>query len=92
MSGRLNINNEGALLKAALADGGIAIVPSYSAIEHIENRRLSVILPNCVFPRQPVSIGYPDRRQLSVRTRTFVDFLVREVPRSSALRDAPVIE
>ena len=87
LSGRLNINNEGALLKAALAGGGIAIVPSYSAIEHLENRRLSVVLPDHVFPRQPVSIGYPDRRQLSARIRALVDFLVKEVPNSPALRE-----
>src|SRR5690606_884041 len=87
ISGQVNINNEGALLKAALAGGGIAIVPSYAAIEHVENARLSVVLPQREFPSQPVSIGYPDRRQLSARVRALVDFLVREVPNSPALRD-----
>lgn len=91
MSGGLNMNNEGALLKAALADGGIAFVPTYLAVEHVEAGRLSVVMTDYVFPGQPISICYLDRRQLSARIRAFVDFLVKEVPHSPPLRDIPQI-
>jgi DNA-binding transcriptional LysR family regulator len=62
---------------AALAGLGIVQVPRYRIREQLANGELCVLLPACPPPPIPVSVLYPQNRQLSVRVRAFADWLVQ---------------
>jgi DNA-binding transcriptional LysR family regulator len=62
---------------AALAGLGIVQVPRYRIREQLANGELCVVLPAHPPPPMPVSVLYPQNRQLSPRVRAFVDWLAQ---------------
>jgi DNA-binding transcriptional LysR family regulator len=60
---------------AALAGLGIVQVPRYRVAAELADGRLQVILPDCPPPAMPVSVLYPQNRQLSSRVRVFAQWL-----------------
>ncbi len=69
-------NNGDALCSAALAGMGIALLPSFIVSPHLLSGRLVPVM--CGFPlgEQGIYAVYPHHRNLSVKVRAFVDFLI----------------
>lgn len=80
VSGRLNVNSAEALLEAAIAGSGIAMVADFVAWEAVRAGRLQVVLQEFIGPPTPVSVVYLKDRQHSPRVRWFVNALQEMVP------------
>jgi DNA-binding transcriptional LysR family regulator len=72
----LRVNNGDALCAAAVAGGGIAVLPTFIAGSDIIAGRLITILTQYRIPEIAIYALYPPGRHLSVKVRSFVDFLV----------------
>lgn len=59
----------------AIAGLGIVQVPRYRIEEELRSGRLEVVLPAMPPPALPVSVLYPQSRQLSPRVRVFVEWI-----------------
>ena len=60
---------------AALAGLGLVQVPRYRIEQELAAGRLQVVLPDSPPPSMPVSMLYPQNRQLSARVRAFTQWL-----------------
>ncbi|MGF6656372.1 DNA-binding transcriptional LysR family regulator [Paraburkholderia youngii] len=60
---------------AAIAGLGIVQVPRYRVADELAAGRLRVILADYPPPPMPVSVLYPQNRQLSSRVRVFAQWL-----------------
>jgi len=60
---------------AAVASFGLVQVPRYRIERELGTGELAIVLPQTPPPRMPVSVLYPQNRQLSARLRVFVDWL-----------------
>ena len=60
---------------SAVAGLGIVQVPRYRVAVELETGRLKIILADFPPPSMPVSVLYPQNRQLSARVRVFVQWL-----------------
>jgi DNA-binding transcriptional LysR family regulator len=69
-------NEATALLRAALAGGGVALQPTYLASPHLADGSLEVVLPDWQLPMMSIYALYPSRKHLSPAVRTLLDFLV----------------
>jgi DNA-binding transcriptional LysR family regulator len=77
LPGPVAVNGAELYTAGALAGLGIVQVPRYRVREHIAKGDLCVVLPAHPPPPLPVSVLYPQSRQLSLRVRTFADWLVQ---------------
>lgn len=69
-------NEATALLRAALAGGGVALQPRYLAQPHLRDGSLQALLPDWQLPEMAIYALYPSRKHLSPAVRAFLDFLV----------------
>jgi len=76
VGGHLSANEATALLRAALAGGGIALQPSYLANPHLADGSLQAVLPDWILPDMAIYALYPSRKHLSPAVRALLDFLV----------------
>jgi DNA-binding transcriptional LysR family regulator len=76
--GRLRSNGIEAVIEAAVAGVGIALVPTWMMNAEAMAQRLRPILLDWRPPPRPISVVYPSRRFLAPRTRAVIDFLVDE--------------
>jgi len=76
LKGTLQANNGDALCAAAVAGGGIAVLPTFIAGSDIIAGRLIPILTQYQISEPAIYAVYPPGRHLSVKVRSFVDFLV----------------
>lgn len=60
---------------SAVAGLGLVQVPRYRVMEELSGGKLKVVLGGCPPPDMPVSVLYPQNRQLSSRVRVFVQWL-----------------
>jgi DNA-binding transcriptional LysR family regulator len=60
---------------AAVAGLGIVQVPRYRVKEELSEGKLKIVLDACPPPPMPVSVLYPQSRQLSSRVRVFAQWL-----------------
>jgi len=60
---------------SAVAGMGLVQVPRYRVVDEINEGRLKVVLAGFPPPPMPVSVLYPQSRQLSSRVRVFVQWL-----------------
>lgn len=74
--GWLTVNNATSYVTGALEGFGLIQVPRFSLESHLASGRLVTLLDDWEKPRLPISVVYPQRRQLSPRVRVFVDWLV----------------
>ena len=75
-------SNDGQVLRAAALDGlGILVQPSYIVYDDIVAGRLVPVLNDWDLPRLQINIAYPNRKHLSARVRSFIDFMVDEFAR-----------
>lgn len=69
-------NEATALLKAAMAGGGIAMLPTYLVNPGVATGALRVVLPEWQVPALTIYALYPSRRNLSPAVRALLDYLV----------------
>ncbi|MDY2947760.1 MAG: LysR family transcriptional regulator [Mannheimia varigena] len=68
------VNDTTALLNAVMADGGIAMLPSYMLTEQIKQGHLQTLLTDWQLPIYPLYALYPTRHHLPLTVRALVDF------------------
>jgi DNA-binding transcriptional LysR family regulator len=73
-----------AVRAAALAGGGVALVPEFIVAEAIAAGALVRLMPDCQGPASSINVIYPSRRHPSARLRAFIDLLV------SMLSETPI--
>jgi len=73
----LMFNNGDAIREAAIAGGGLVILPTFIAHRAIERGELEIVLKS--FMREPMAMFavYPSSRNPPAKLRVFIDFLVR---------------
>ena len=76
--GRLRSNGIEAVIEAAIAGVGLALVPTWMMHAEALHGRLRPVLQDWRPPPRPISVVYPSRRFLAPRTRAVIDFLVEE--------------
>jgi DNA-binding transcriptional LysR family regulator len=77
LPGPVAVNGAELYTAGALSGLGIVQVPRYRVRELLANGELCVVLPAYPPPPLPVSVLYPQNRQLSLRVRAFADWLVQ---------------
>lgn len=75
---RLAVDSADALAEAVRAGLGIAMVPAWLLGPEIENGSVEALLGDYYPPTLPIHIVYPETRWLSLRARSFIDFLIEE--------------
>ena len=76
VSSHFSANEATALLRAALAGGGLALQPTYLANPHLADGSLQRVLPDWTPPPLSIYALYTSRRHLSPAVRALLDFLV----------------
>ena len=76
VSSHFSANEATALLRAALAGGGLALQPTYLANPHLADGSLQRVLPDWDPPDMSIYALYTSRRHLSPAVRALLDFLV----------------
>lgn len=77
LSGRVNVNAGEAVLEAAIAGEGIAMLGSYTIADAVAAGRLKVLLKPYAVPGFAVWLLYPQRKNLSPKLRLFTDLMVQ---------------
>lgn len=84
VQGDLILSPAGAILDAALAGMGVALLPNYLTDPHIESGRLIRCLPGWEVTATSFDTGawavYPSRSYLPAKTRALIDFLRAALP------------
>lgn len=75
VGGRLVANNGDAICRAAVADGGIILQPTFIVGDELRTGRLEPVLDDYDLPALGAYAVYAHRQYLSAKVRTFVDFL-----------------
>ena len=76
VASHFSANEATALLRAALAGGGIGLQPTYLANPHLQDGSLQLVLPEWTVPDLAIYALYPSRKHLSPAVRALLDFLV----------------
>ncbi|AUX79898.1 LysR family transcriptional regulator [Sinorhizobium fredii] len=76
---RLIANNAVAVHRATLAGSGLAVLSHILACPDIEAGRLVNVMPEFPPTRLPINVVYPSRRNMPLRVRTVLDFLIEAV-------------
>jgi DNA-binding transcriptional LysR family regulator len=87
VSGRFRANNATAVHHAAIEGRGIAIISHLLALEDIQKGRLQALMPKFPPSRFPLSVVYPSRRNLPLRTRVVIEFLTELMRADPAMSD-----
>ena len=85
LTSALQSNSTLMLRELLLAGSGIGYLPHWLAQDDLAAGRLVQILPEWELHRVTLHAAYPDRRHLSAKVRSFIDFLVEK---AAALQDA----
>jgi len=81
VQGQMTINNGSALLRAALAGAGVAMLPDYLAAEDVAVGRLARLFPEYDLTRAPLQLVYLPDRQMTPKMRSFVEFVLQRLGR-----------
>ncbi|MFY3245357.1 LysR substrate-binding domain-containing protein, partial [Achromobacter xylosoxidans] len=74
--GALSSNDGDIVLNWALDGHGILVRSEWDLAKYLESGRLRVVLPEFILPSADLFVYYPSNRDLSARTRAFIDFLM----------------
>ena len=77
---RVMASNLSMLVQLTVQGAGIALLPESICAEQVHNGQLKVILPAWNIPEGTFHAIYPSRRGLLPAIRTFIDYLVAELP------------
>lgn len=75
VASHFSANEATALLRAALAGGGLALQPTYLANPHLADGTLQQVLPDWKLPDMAIYALYPSRKHLSPAVRSLLDYL-----------------
>lgn len=75
MAGNITVNNSDAYSAACIAGLGIAQIPRIGAQDYLAEGKLVEVLNNFRAHAMPVSLIYPNRRNLSRRVQVFMDWV-----------------
>ncbi len=89
LKSRVQVSTADAYLACCLAGLGFIQAPRYHMAEYLEDGRLREVLPRWRPESMPVSVMYPHSRQLSLRVRVFVDWVVEVFKARAADRARP---
>ncbi len=64
------------MTQATLEGLGVAVLPSWCAVEHLASGRLVHLLPEYAVPSLPMHLVYPDPQWMSHRARLFRDLII----------------
>lgn len=81
IKGQLTVNNGPALLEAAVAGIGVAMLPEYLAARDVEAGRLVRLFPQYDLSRAPLQLVYLTDRQMTPKMRSFVEFILEHLGR-----------
>ena len=76
VSGKLRINDDEALSQVVLSGFGIALLPTFIIGKDLQAKRLKSVLSEYIPTKQQVYALYMPKRNLPIKIRAFVDFLV----------------
>lgn len=76
VQGMLSSNDGDIVLGWALDGHGILIRSEWDLAKYLESGRLRIVLPEFVLPSADLFVYYLNRRNQTIRTRAFIDFLV----------------
>ncbi|MEQ5844080.1 LysR family transcriptional regulator [Paraburkholderia acidicola] len=79
VKGRLTVNNGQALRTAAIAGLGIIMQPEVLVEDDVAAGRLIRLLPDYELPSRPVHLLYLADRRLTLKLRSFIDFVVESL-------------
>ena len=79
VSGNLEFNQVAPAVDACVAGLGFGSFISYQVKEHIERKRLRVVLSDFQTPPRPINVIYPQGRQLPARVRVFIEWIKSEI-------------
>jgi DNA-binding transcriptional LysR family regulator len=79
VNGPLRSNNKSALLTAAQAGLGLAVLPTYVAHEAIQSGSLVTLLGDWTLPPQEVHAVYPSPRMVPAKVTRFVEWLQEQM-------------
>jgi DNA-binding transcriptional LysR family regulator len=79
IKGQMTVNNGSALLAAALAGAGMAMLPDYLAASDVQAGRLVRLFPEYDLSRAPLQLVYLPDRQMTPKMRSFVEFVVEQI-------------
>jgi DNA-binding transcriptional LysR family regulator len=86
VSGRLQMNDGGAVADAAVAGAGVAVLDALIVREDLRSGALQAVLPGYqIPPGPPVHAVYPARHWLAPKTAAFIAFAQRYLPPEPAL-------
>ncbi|MDR7091261.1 LysR family transcriptional regulator [Cellvibrio fibrivorans] len=75
MTGNITVNNSDAYSAACIAGFGIAQIPRIGVQDYLAQGKLVEVLKNYRAESMPVSLIYPNRRNLSRRVQVFMDWI-----------------
>lgn len=79
VANRITINNSNAILASVIADGGIGLVPNFTADLALKNQSIVKIFPDWEL-KEPylgsVYAAYQPGRHLALKIRAFIDYIV----------------
>jgi DNA-binding transcriptional LysR family regulator len=81
VSGSVVVDDADAMREAVLQHLGIAIVPAWSASHALQRREMEVVLPDFAVAALPLHAVYPETHWMSLRARSFLDFVIARADR-----------
>lgn len=90
-NGRLVSNQIEVLYAATLQGCGIAVLPRFLVLDDLTSGRLVKLLPETPPTNGAAQALWPSRRNVSARTRSFVDFIAERLQRPGAW-DRPMLD
>lgn len=86
VKGPLTANNGDVICTAACDGMGIALLPTFIVAEPIQAGRLQLVLPDYCPAEIHIHAVYPSKKFMSVKVRSFIDFLVEEFKTADFIR------
>jgi len=83
VTGPLSVNDPGVLVSAAVAHTGVLLIDNSLLGDAISNGQLVPVLTNYkAIGGLPIYIVYPEREYIPAKTRTLINFLMEELPKT----------
>ncbi|HIF9421122.1 TPA: LysR family transcriptional regulator [Photobacterium damselae] len=76
---RIQVNTIAAAADACVDSLGIALLPEFICLPHLETGRLVHLLPEWKMPEVPISLVYSQRNLMPKRLRLLIDFLMSKM-------------
>jgi DNA-binding transcriptional LysR family regulator len=76
----MTLDSSFSLLAAAVAGGGIGLLHTYVVGNAVRDGSLQLLMPDWPLAHGSICVLFPHRRQLPMKTRALIDFLVQHFP------------